>query len=92
MTDLFAPRPTDNLLPYDGQVYDLGVVINNTKPLYHDLLNNLPWQSDIVTLFGKTHITRRQIVWMGDASIRYQLPSFMLQTSNDRLALSSIAD
>ena len=28
MTDLFAPTPTDNLLPYDGQVNDLGVVIN----------------------------------------------------------------
>ncbi len=63
---------TNNLLPFDGQVYDLGVVIDDTKLLYHNLLNNLSWQSDIVTLFGKTHITRRQIVWMGDAGISYR--------------------
>ena len=71
MTDLFAPTPTDNLLPYDGQVNDLGVVINEANALYENLLNELPWQSDIVTLFGKTHVTTRQIVWMGDHDVSY---------------------
>ena len=71
MTDLFAPTPTDNLLPYDGQVNDLGVVINDANALYEDLLTELPWQSDIVTLFGKTHVTTRQIVWMGDHDVSY---------------------
>ena len=71
MTDLFAPKPTDNLLPYDGQVNDLGVVINEANALYENLLNELPWQSDIVTLFGKTHVTTRQIVWMGDHDVSY---------------------
>lgn len=66
MTDLFAPKPTDNLLPYDGIVNNLGIVIEDDKLLYERLLAELPWQSDQVTLFGKTHITRRQIVWMGD--------------------------
>ena len=71
MTDLFAPTPTDNLLPYDGQVNDLGVVINDANALYENLLTELPWQSDIVTLFGKTHVTTRQIVWMGDHDVSY---------------------
>ena len=71
MTDLFAPTPTDNLLPYDGQVNDLGVVINDANALYNNLLTELPWQSDIVTLFGKTHVTTRQIVWMGDNDVSY---------------------
>ena len=71
MTDLFAPTPTDNLLPYDGQVNDLGVVINDANAMYENLLNELPWQSDIVTLFGKTHVTTRQIVWMGDHDVSY---------------------
>ncbi|HCI31599.1 MAG TPA: alpha-ketoglutarate-dependent dioxygenase AlkB, partial [Psychrobacter sp.] len=65
MTDLFVPAPTDNILPYDGNVNDLGIVINDANVLYNTLLNGLPWQSDIVTLFGKTHVTTRQIVWMG---------------------------
>ncbi len=72
MTDLFAPTPTDNLLPYDGKVNDLGIVIDYPSALYYALLTTLPWQSDIVTLFGKTHITTRQIVWMGDSDASYQ--------------------
>ncbi len=71
MTDLFAPAPTDNLLPYDGKVNDLGVVIEDTTTLYDTLLNELPWHSDIVTLFGQTHVTTRQIVWMGADNANY---------------------
>ena len=80
MTDLFAPAPTDNLLPYDGKVNDLGVIIDDATALYHTLLNELPWQSDIVTLFGKTHITTRKIVWMGDKNANYQYSGHVRQT------------
>ncbi|MDN3441254.1 alpha-ketoglutarate-dependent dioxygenase AlkB [Psychrobacter sp. APC 3279] len=80
MTDLFAPAPTDNLLPYDGKVNDLGVIIDDTTALYNTLLNELPWQSDIVTLFGKTHITTRKIVWMGDTGADYQYSGHVRQT------------
>ena len=77
MTDLFAPNPTENLLPYDGQLYDLGqldlgMVACNDTDLYQQLLTTLPWRADIVTLFGKTHVTKRQIVWMGDAGLSYR--------------------
>ncbi len=71
MTDLFAPSPTDNLLPYDGKVNDLGVIIDKPDDLYDTLLSELPWHSDIVTLFGKTHVTTRQIVWMGEEDTSY---------------------
>jgi alkylated DNA repair dioxygenase AlkB len=80
MTDLFAPAPTDNLLPYDGKVNDLGVIIDDTTALYNTLLNELPWQSDIVTLFGKTHITTRKIVWMGDTGADCQYSGHVRQT------------
>ena len=66
--DLFAPQPSDNLLPFDGIVNDLGFVLEDSQTLYQQLLDELPWQSDKVTLFGKTHITTRKIVWMGDTS------------------------
>lgn len=65
--DLFAPQPCDNLLPFDGIVNNLGIVLGDDEALYEQLLSELPWQSDRVTLFGKTHITTRQIVWMGDS-------------------------
>ncbi|MEL0620323.1 alpha-ketoglutarate-dependent dioxygenase AlkB [Psychrobacter proteolyticus] len=80
MTDLFAPAPTDNLLPYDGKVNDLGVIIDDATTLYNTLLNELPWQPDIVTLFGKTHITTRKIVWMGDTDADYQYSGHVRQT------------
>ncbi|MFZ2553792.1 alpha-ketoglutarate-dependent dioxygenase AlkB family protein [Psychrobacter urativorans] len=77
MYDLFGNEATDNLLPFDGQLYDLGTLALDTvaasdKQLYQQLLATLPWQSDIVTLFGNTHITKRQIVWMGDQGLSYR--------------------
>ena len=79
MTDLFSPTPTDNLLPYDGQVHDLGVVIDYPSPLFYNLVTELPWQADVVTLFGKTHTTTRQIVWMGDVGIDYHYAGHVRQ-------------
>ena len=79
MTDLFSPAPTDNLLPYDGQVHDLGVVIDYPSPLFYNLVTELPWQADVVTLFGKTHTTTRQIVWMGDEGIDYRYAGHVRQ-------------
>ena len=77
MNDLFGNEATDNLLLFDGQLYDLGTLALDTvaasdKQLYQQLLATLPWQSDIVTLFGNTHITKRQIVWMGDQGLSYR--------------------
>ena len=71
MTDLFHSDPTNNLLPYDGTVNNLGIVIDKATALYEQLVTELPWQTDTVTLFGKTHVTTRQIVWMGDEGINY---------------------
>ena len=79
MSDLFIPESTDNLLPYDGIVNDLGIIINEAAELYEQLATELPWQSDTVTLFGKTHITTRQIVWMGDTGLSYRYSGHIRQ-------------
>lgn len=71
MLSLFPHQPTDNLLPFDGVVNDFGQVINQPDQLYERLLTGLAWQHDVVTLFGKTHITNRQVMWMGDALSSY---------------------
>ncbi|MGP4712725.1 MULTISPECIES: alpha-ketoglutarate-dependent dioxygenase AlkB family protein [unclassified Psychrobacter] len=72
MTNLFPLIPQHNLLPCDGILNDFGVVIEDANALYEALLADLPWQSDRVTLFGKTHITSRKIVWMGDDGTSYR--------------------
>lgn len=75
ITDLFSQLPTadpsQNLLPYDGIVNDFGKIIEQPERLYQYLLEKSPWQHDVVTLFGKTHVTNRQVVWMGDALSSY---------------------
>lgn len=71
MTNLFPPNPADNLLPYDGRVHDFGQIIEQPDTLYQTLLHSLLWQHDVVTLFGKTHVTNRQVVWMGDELSSY---------------------
>lgn len=63
---LFAANPNENLLPYDGIVNDFGQVFDSPadapNALYRHFLTQLPWQPDVVTIFGKTHVTHRQIV------------------------------
>lgn len=64
-----------NLLPYEGDVYLLPLLDLpdfSDEALYQTLFNELPWECDIVTMFGKTHITRRKIVWMGDNNLNYR--------------------
>jgi alkylated DNA repair dioxygenase AlkB len=70
MPELFLD-PNENLLPYDGKLNNLGIIYDDTSELYTRLLTELPWQSDKVTLFGKTHITTRQIIWMADNGLNY---------------------
>lgn len=68
---LFLSNSTENLLPYDGEVYDCGKILSESRLLYQQLLQILPWQSDRVTLFGKTYITSRKIIWMSERDYRY---------------------
>lgn len=62
-------------MPYDGIVNDFGQVFDNNidrpNALYEHFLTHLPWQHDVVTIFGKTHVTNRQIVWMSENDYRY---------------------
>lgn len=76
MATLLPANPRENLLPCDGELYDFGLIDlpddMSDSDLYQYLLTTLPWQADIVTLFGKTHVTKRQTVWMGDEGLSYR--------------------
>ena len=71
--DLFSPEPQANLLPFDGQVQDLGLILTaeqSTKYLDY-FLAHLAWQPDEVVLYGKRYVTERKVVWYGDAEYEY---------------------
>ena len=71
--DLFSPEPQANLLPFDGQVQDLGLILTAEQSAkYLDyFLAYLVWQPDEVVLHGKHYVTERKVVWYGDAEYQY---------------------
>lgn len=71
--DLFSPKPQVNLLPFDGQVQDLGLILTAEQSAkYLDyFLAHLAWQPDEVVLYGKRYVTERKVVWYGDAEYQY---------------------
>lgn len=73
---LFIPNPNENLLPYDGTLLDFGVILANPQSLYELILQASAWQPNVVTLFGKTYVTTRQVVWMGDPNASYHYSGY----------------
>ena len=71
----FKPTPrrnTPNLLPLDGYTSYIPNFINETTPTYLDqLLNEVSWKHDELTLYGKKIITKRQVAFEGDDQISY---------------------
>lgn len=71
--DLFQSEKIINLLPYDGEALYYSFIMNNADAeFYFDkLFNNINWEHDEVTIFGKHHITKRKVAWYGDNSCSY---------------------
>ena len=67
--DLFSPEPQANLLPFDGQVQDLGLILTAEQSAkYLDyFLAHLAWQPDEVVLYGKR--MSRNEKWCGMAML-----------------------
>ncbi len=72
--DLFAPEPESNLLPKDGVVENLGLILNeqDSQKYLNYFLTHLAWQNDDVYLFGKHHVMDRKVVWYGDEHFQYR--------------------
>lgn len=75
MMDLFAgPNPESlNLLPKDGIVNYFGPIMDRkTADVYFQkLLDTIPWEKDVLVMFGKRLETKRKVAWYGDSPIKY---------------------
>jgi alkylated DNA repair dioxygenase AlkB len=62
-----------NLLPRDGTVLYFPEVIPVEKALdyFEKLLCSVRWSHDEVVIFGKKHVTKREVAWYGDDSFKY---------------------
>lgn len=73
MNDLFDSNIDNNLLPYDGEVIDHGLIMAGgiAKSYYEKLLNVIDWKSDEALIFGKRILTKRKVAWYGDQNYSY---------------------
>jgi alkylated DNA repair dioxygenase AlkB len=71
--DLFGYAPTRNLLPYDGEVFYHGPILNahEAGSLLHALLTKVPWKNDEGVFYGKHIIAARKVAWYGDLEYAY---------------------
>ena len=68
-----AEYPTDNLLPFQGEVYYYGRIFSKAKSqeLFELLHERVSWKPDEVIMFGKRIETSRKSAWYGDRSFEY---------------------
>ncbi|MGJ8632494.1 MAG: alpha-ketoglutarate-dependent dioxygenase AlkB family protein [Luteolibacter sp.] len=72
--ELFPPEPERNLLPFDGEVFYFGVIFpaDVVGGYRRRLMEEVPWESDEVVMFGKRIVTARKVAWYADGGISYQ--------------------
>jgi len=71
--DLFNNTYESNILPFDGETNYYGSILNSheTKRYYENLLQEIKWENDKATIFGKLIITKRKVAWYGDKPFKY---------------------
>ncbi|MEQ6123289.1 alpha-ketoglutarate-dependent dioxygenase AlkB [Pseudotenacibaculum sp. MALMAid0570] len=71
--DLFNQEVQQNILPFDGEVIDFGLILNKEQcNFYYDkLFNEIPWENDQAIVFGKHYVTKRKVAWFGNKEYNY---------------------
>lgn len=66
--------PSQNLLPYDGEVYHWGVVFERelSDRYFEHLYRDIEWKNDEAIVFGKRIVTPRAVAWYGDKPYEYR--------------------
>ena len=79
--ELFAPEPSDNVLPRDGFVKDYGLILDDqqSEKYLKYFLKRLAWQHDEVIINGQYHQTDRKVAWYGDESYQYRYSGMVKQ-------------
>ena len=64
---------TEQLLPYDLGATYLPWVLGNldSEAVFAQLMNESPWLSQKITVFGKTYDEPRRVAWHGDPNAHY---------------------
>lgn len=71
--DLFNTSYIQNILPFDGEVLNYGLVLNANlcKQYFSKFFGENFWERDAFTMFGKQIKTNRKVAWFGDLNYQY---------------------
>lgn len=71
--DNYNGTPT-NLLPQQGVALYYGTLfaIEQATRFYNILEKKIPWENDVVHMFGKRIVTQRKVAWFGDKAYPYK--------------------
>jgi len=71
--DLFNTSSIQNILPFDGEVLNYGLVLNAIlcKQYFSKFFGDNFWEQDAFIMFGKQIKTNRKVAWFGDLNYQY---------------------
>lgn len=63
-----------NILPYQGEAFYYGKLFSSPEAdkFMVELRTLVPWEHDIVQMFGKRIVTKRKVAWYGDREYTYK--------------------
>jgi alkylated DNA repair dioxygenase AlkB len=70
---LFDRNLDPNILPFDGEVFYHGPILNHDKGTlyYKALLQKIEWEHEKAFMFGKLIVTKRKVAWYGNKGYSY---------------------
>lgn len=62
-----------NLLPFDGEAFYLGTIlgIEDAQTLFNALKESIPWEQDLIKVYGRQILTKRKTAWFADKRFAY---------------------
>ena len=82
--DLFNTSSIQNILPFDGEVLNYGLVLNSNLCTYYfnKFLAANFWQQDAFMMFGKQIKTNRKVAWFGNFNYQYSYSNSVKKALN----------
>ena len=92
MFDNIIQESSDNVLPFDGEVFFYPGFFNKTDSdhYYQQLLQNVNWKQEPIKMFGKEIMQPRLTAWFGAADKRYSYSGITMQPTDWNTLLLSI--
>ena len=73
----------NNLLPFDGEAYLFENVFDSVQAetIYKNVLQEVTWRDDKITMFGKTYPQARKVAFHGDPEVIYIYTRIKMKTA-----------